>query len=441
MVELTNDQKNGLLALDNWYKSKEGFITLNGSAGTGKTFLANYFLKAKQINSQACLAAPTHKAKSVIAARSTLPAFTLHTLLGIGLNVDLADFDPLNPAFDVITKQKIEDYRFVVIDESSMINTELYDMLKEVCHRSYIKVLFIGDEVQVNPINESVSPVFSQEHSQVITLSEIVRQEKDNPLIKLLTTLRDDIINGTNDYIKLIENETEVINNYKGYTVTKSNQFMYDKAVDLFKHNVDAKILAWTNAIVTNWNNSIVVGIFETLGLFHNQLITGIRTIKEGKSEPIIENSKEYMIIGIREGFKYIDNTKVSGKYLKLRNQDDITEVFCIGSASKGLIGDMIYNQTQKAKITGGGRGWGRFYKFRASFILGFNIMTNHGTLIDKQDFTFGYCSTVHKSQGSTYKIVFIDYRDISRNQNNTEMKRLLYVALSRASDAAYILI
>jgi hypothetical protein len=45
------------------------------------------------------------------------------------------------------------------------------------------------------------------------------------------------------------------------------------------------------------------------------------------------------------------------------------------------------------------------------------------------------HASTVHKAQGSTYKHVFIDLNDISRNNKWREVTRLMYVAITRASD------
>jgi len=45
------------------------------------------------------------------------------------------------------------------------------------------------------------------------------------------------------------------------------------------------------------------------------------------------------------------------------------------------------------------------------------------------------HASTVHKSQGSTYKKVFIDLVDIGANHVSEEVARMLYVAITRASE------
>ena len=54
---------------------------------------------------------------------------------------------------------------------------------------------------------------------------------------------------------------------------------------------------------------------------------------------------------------------------------------------------------------------------------------------------SYGYAITCHKSQGSNYKNVFVDFSDIIKNKNETEMKRCVYTAMSRTIDTLHILI
>ena len=51
------------------------------------------------------------------------------------------------------------------------------------------------------------------------------------------------------------------------------------------------------------------------------------------------------------------------------------------------------------------------------------------------------YCQTVHKSQGSTYQHVFVDIRDLLKNQNRVEGVRCLYTAVTRAAEGLYTLV
>jgi hypothetical protein len=53
----------------------------------------------------------------------------------------------------------------------------------------------------------------------------------------------------------------------------------------------------------------------------------------------------------------------------------------------------------------------------------------------------YGYAITVHKSQGSTFKNVFIDISDILNNLNTDEVAKCLYTSITRASDTLNLLI
>lgn len=56
-------------------------------------------------------------------------------------------------------------------------------------------------------------------------------------------------------------------------------------------------------------------------------------------------------------------------------------------------------------------------------------------------ELNYGYCITVHKSQGSTFKNVFIDMNDILANNNINETSKCLYTAITRSSKTLKLLI
>lgn len=56
-------------------------------------------------------------------------------------------------------------------------------------------------------------------------------------------------------------------------------------------------------------------------------------------------------------------------------------------------------------------------------------------------ELNYGYCITVHKSQGSTFKNVYIDVNDILANNNINETSKCLYTSITRSSKTLKLLI
>jgi hypothetical protein len=56
-------------------------------------------------------------------------------------------------------------------------------------------------------------------------------------------------------------------------------------------------------------------------------------------------------------------------------------------------------------------------------------------------ELNYGYCITVHKSQGSTFKNVFIDINDILANNNINETSKCLYTSITRSSKTLKLLV
>ena len=65
-----------------------------------------------------------------------------------------------------------------------------------------------------------------------------------------------------------------------------------------------------------------------------------------------------------------------------------------------------------------------------------------HNNVIDVfADINYGYSITVHKSQGSTFRNVYLDMNDILDNKNNEEVLKCLYTGITRTSKRLVLLI
>ena len=189
-IELTRDQENAKNLIAEWYFNTDNQVfVLSGYAGTGKTFLIDYIVRKVlhlRAGEDAVFVSPTGKAAANLVKKGTV-AGTLHSLIytrdeedfDVDENGEIIERDELH----FIKRPKIDEkIRLIIVDEASMLNeTMLYDLLS-----FQIKCLFCGDSAQLPPVN-GTCPLLANPH---YTLTEIVRQAADNPIVQLATMAR-----------------------------------------------------------------------------------------------------------------------------------------------------------------------------------------------------------------------------------------------------------
>ena len=463
-TNLSTDQQLGLAAVLEWLnrafrgKTEDNFFALTGSAGTGKTTLVDTILKSlpdKYLKSKVCVCAPTHKAKKVIGEKTGWKILeTLQALLGIKMDTNLEDFDPNNPAFNAIGERKMNNYWLVVIDEASMVNTELKIAIEDCAKLSGTLVLYVGDTKQLNPVKEYTISAALTSPINNYNLTQIMRQGEGNPLIVLLDALRYDIENNTYTYIDHLKKLDTIGKSGEGYQVTNAQDFAAALkkyyTSDEFRENKNyCRYIAWTNDSIQTTNNYVRDKVFN----FNNstgeldEIILSYKTIVD-EDDIILTNSDDYIIEKI-EDYIISDYTyPIQVKHVHLRGIDTGI-VSKVNLLTKNLENYQNYvsiyrSELERAQRIGGKRGWSKFYDFKKKVLVLENIFTgfkdkwNKDEII-KKDIDYGYGITIHKSQGSTYNTVFVNGKDINRNSNELERKRLWYVALSRASHKVYI--
>lgn len=182
-LELSGDQQKALSALLSWYKDPERsrFITLGGYAGTGKTTLIAVLKKelaGLDKNLKIAFCSYTGKAaqnlKSKLKEAGALnvkdSVSTIHGLI----------YTPRENAEGHITGWDRKDgleRQLIVVDEASMVDGVIWmDLL------SYnIPIIAVGDHGQLPPI----SGKFNLMQAPQLLLTQIHRQARDNPIIKV----------------------------------------------------------------------------------------------------------------------------------------------------------------------------------------------------------------------------------------------------------------
>lgn len=189
--ELTADQVNADKRIKDWFlNSTRQVFVLAGYAGTGKTALLKHTV-CETLNlipgESAAFVTPTGKAATVL-IRSGICATTLHRLIyqsiveqkEILLNNKKIKIEKLN----FKRRESIDkSIKLIVLDEASMVSDTVLTDLADYG----VKLLLCGDNAQLPPVEGLNSYLAEPDY----TLTTIVRQQLDNPIIRLSELARE----------------------------------------------------------------------------------------------------------------------------------------------------------------------------------------------------------------------------------------------------------
>jgi ATP-dependent exoDNAse (exonuclease V) alpha subunit len=426
ITTLIDRRVKSILKTDN---TNDYMLSLTGAAGTGKTFLtaqiAKYFRDKKDTDFSFTITAPTHKAVGVISEmlrqnKIQASCKTIHSFLGIK---PFRDFDKGIETFKVDKTKKTHDSASIlIVDESSMIGSELFGYIQEAIEEERVNsVFFIGDPYQLLPVDNSENKIYKLQNQ--FTLEEVVRQAEDSYLIKIATKLRESI--QTKNFIPLKQFFSE---NYHEDLIFFNNH--RDFLADFYKnekwHKEDKIIATYKNKDVDSFNKLIRAKFWEQnevvnpptfrkgdtlrfkeaysvndISLYHNGQIVELENAVVKYHETLDINYWECREVGSLEQqiFRVLepDSIKVFNDKLKL----------IVSTAKKA-------QHPRKKEL------WQTFYAVRDMFA----------------DVQYVHSSTIHKLQGSTHDVAYIDLFSLSDNRymSDEEKYRLTYVSITRAS-------
>jgi exodeoxyribonuclease-5 len=385
------------------------FFVLSGFAGTGKTFLMHEVLaRTKRSRLRFAFTAPTNKAAKVLRA-ITGEACTIYALLGLRIekNGELKELVGGDAPID------LSDIDIIVLDEASMVNKKLFGLLQDEAKYHKLKIIFMGDVGQLPPVGEPVSPVWAVESKA--TLTKIMRY--DNQILKLVTAIREQI----ESFAPCINIKSDNAAKEGVWKLTKASfkEAVYNAAAGgEFADSSRAKVIAWRNDRVAEYNDLIRRAIFGGASVVERYIV-GDRVIatapcKRGNEDVLLATDDEAIVEGI-----VVTTHPFHPEYkafeLKCRNEMGKTIRLLVPhplSESQWL--DDCQQLAHVAK--GNGKLWKKFWELKDCF----------------HEIKYGYAITAHRSQGSTYETVFVDYQDILLNRNRKEAFQCLYVACSR---------
>lgn len=176
---LDDDQRNAL----NCGRDTSPCI-ITGGAGVGKTTVIDSILKCHASvkgKDSVLLVAPTGKAARRLSEKTGLPASTIHRAIRKSPSDEYVGYNPSSPL----------PHNLVVVDESSMIDTEImYDLLGAISENS--KIIFVGDHNQLYPVGYG-EPFFDfMKMLPVYKLTTNHRQNEKTDLLKIANDILKD---------------------------------------------------------------------------------------------------------------------------------------------------------------------------------------------------------------------------------------------------------
>lgn len=441
--EITNKIKDNLSRRVSSISLSDRFLSLTGAAGTGKSYLTAAIIDEID-NSMPVgqydiyVSAPTHKALKVMKNM-------LFYSYDIGVNYStIHSFLSLKQSYNYETgaekfvvdraKDKMNRASLLIVDESSMLSNELFSIILEVLKKGYVNtVLFIGDQFQLLPVNESSNNVFRLKNQY--TLTKIVRQAKDSKIIQLATKIRVCIANEEYEDLRDILENTPNSEDIQFFDTKK--EFLEDFCRNENWYEEDKILASFTNNEVDSFNNILRRKFWQKQGIDNPKYLLQNDRVKFKKpsfdlysdeyQKVIFQNGEEVMI----DKAELLFDEELEIYYWECLpvGRSSLSSFKLVDPNSMDKFNDILNDYAYFAKIRNypfNIQWWDKYFKLRDSF----------------SDVQYTFASTIHKLQGSTYETLYFDLASLLNNRQISRdfLYRLVYVAITRAKKKIKIL-
>lgn len=413
--KLSEDQEKAWAKILVWLSSKDRYFLLSGVSGSGKSTLMKMLTAQRK---DIYFTAPTNKATKVLSRIIKKSAKTTFSQLGLRMS---AEEDKL--VMDYNNRPYMSENSILVVDECSMISRELFEFIDEFSRDNSVKVMYVGDPLQLPPVQEKRSKTWScvKSNDNYAKMTKVMRH--DNQVLTLATRIRDYIV--AKKYKYPIKNDNDGI---AGVFRLGSRMDLIDKIKELntpkmFEHN---KVIAWRNKTVKFYNDLIR----ENLGLTGTFCVGDMIMVAEPVEKegiPIAHIDDEFTVNVVTETTVKVwdsgESVDIPVYRLNVSNEDQ--SIVLDIPREEEVLNEILTRISTRAKTeTGQERrdAWRQFWTLKRSF----------------HKVRFAYSITAHRSQGSTMYSVYVDTADILKNPDQREGTKCLYVAVTRASRSVY---
>lgn len=495
---------NKLLEFINDDKKFECLINSSAGVGKTYTIIhfLKYIIENKLINKKICVSSPTHTSLSILKSyivknnivSPKIEISTIHRLLNYKQKIS-KDGEKIFSRNNKI-KLNLSKYGLIIIDECSMLSDDIcidvFDQI-ENCKKNNntLKIIYLGDISQINPVNLKISKVFTKD-IETLVLNKIVRTNNNN-IMRLarahklwdLKNKMPDISKYLSDNVMIFEDKTLWLDMFLNEFYKSPNNIILcwtNKQKDEY-NNYIRKILFNKNTLdryeineilifsdyyqlkinTTNDKNENVVNIINfytsqqikiiEINISEMELkkivITKTKKLPEDINNLIIENLEKINIILSKK-------IKVYNLLIEKLNFEEniIKEQYHLNTIHESSENDFnkIKNDCNEIIINIKNNCYLYVGKLKDELEV-FNIQNeieikigkiwdSFNIIIDEMaKLNYSYSITIHLSQSKTYNNVYVDIDDIFKNNNVSEKKKLLYTAITRASNSLKLLL
>lgn len=375
------------------YICKYNICILNGSGGTGKTFSTQSVIQMLKDNNKSYeLFSPTGKAAKVLSENTGEQASTIHRGLGY--------MPPDKWGYNEAEKMMCD---VLIVDEFSMVDLRLFKHIIDAIDFKRTKLLMIGDNAQLPSVScgNLLHDFMQSKLIPTVTLTKVFRYGEGG-LMKVATDVRQ-----RKTYLEDVNKQCTYFGDNKDYafinvgssTIVKNLIALYQKLLSSGKYNVD-DIQVLTSYKKGDYGQIVINNQLQKIANknYGSQDFMKVGDITYYKDDIIIQNTNNY-----HARIFYEDDFI----------PDDMPKETFIANGETGKIKKIDQNKV----------------------IIEFDDVLVEYDRSAMQMCGLGYCITIHKSQGSSIKVVLLITPAAHTYMLNSN---LIYVGLTRMKERCF---
>jgi len=454
---LNDQQDRALSEVSEWYESEDNnYFTIIGSAGSGKTSIMKIIVAA--LGNKVSLAAPTNNQARALTELSGKAALTIHKTLGLA-PLDESDEGLM---FEQFGRVKIVQDGLLVVDEASMIEDANVALILEEAAAKNTKVLFLGDDMQLDPVNNNGKQSDAFITSNFVSLSKVERQAAGNPITRIINAFRTyakDHSLKTTAYSDVTENGAALFLPHSEFS--KMLKYSIDNYYNTAEGRTNPNFVKWIayrNDTVDTINNSIREslgrGFFPEKGEFLTAKTDSYEFTDKKKKVYNYRNAESIIVDSVEdEGFQTLFNSRIHGKFITILNLDTNKKTKLFVPSRRWVDGGIEKNIHHELSNISRSLIFDESQLWKAKSIMSSKILILDDVFMTNQDGTaakkngtivklfpaplkYAYTITSHASQGRQFNNVFVhesDMQMVKTVDTEENYRKMVYVAASRA--------